>query len=84
MNREKQDHSGILVLIVFITVVMLLLFGDKKKSGASNVSSYITKKGKFVKAHGRRSTSTAPDAARKRGKSRYYYQTHKHSLRKKK
>lgn len=53
---------------------------SNKKNNISTVSSYITRNGKFVKAHGRKTISTDPKASMKRAKSRYYYKTHKYII----
>lgn len=79
----KKDSFPILLLIIAIMAIMLL-FQKNETTGVSTVHSYTTRKGKFVKSHGRRKISTSPDAAIRRSKSRYYYQTHKHIMRRRK
>lgn len=47
------------------------------------VHPYITKTGKMVKGHTRKSISTNPNSYKNRARSRYYYETHKYIIKEK-
>jgi hypothetical protein len=85
--------SGIKKMIFFLLkgIGALLIFGfflipyDKSdKSSGTYVEASIDRRGKFRKAHYRKSFSTDPSAIKKRNASRKYYHTKGKYLRRKK
>ena len=63
-------------LIVFVFVFVLqnkIEVSDQIKS--SYVKPYVTRSGKIVSGHYRKSYSTSPSVFKNRAKSRYYYHT---------
>ncbi len=57
----------------------LLTYSNKTESGSSNsyVKPHVTRTGKIVKGHVRKSVSTNPNAVKKQNYSKGYYQRHK-------
>jgi hypothetical protein len=63
-------------LIVFVLVFVLqnhIHVSAQRKS--SYVKPYVTRSGKIVSGHYRKSYSTSPSVFKNRAKSRYYYHT---------
>jgi hypothetical protein len=87
----KQIFLYLLLILLVIGLIFSINKDNKKNgfeaksnrsghSGGEYVDPYITRKGKFVKGHVRKSVSTNPNAIRNQAKSRYYYETHKHII----
>ena len=64
-------------LVVLFILSSLTLSSDKlaAQRKASYVKPYVTRSGKIVSAHYRKSVSTSPSAFKNRAKSKYYYHT---------
>jgi hypothetical protein len=64
-------------LVVLFILSSLTLSIDKlaAQRKASYVKPYVTRSGKIVSAHYRKSVSTSPSAFKNRAKSKYYYHT---------
>ena len=62
-----------------IIIFIITISGGKIESGSSNtyVKPHVTRKGKIVKGHVRKSVSTSPDAVKRQNYSKGYYQRHK-------
>ena len=62
-----------------IIVFVIIISGGKLESGSSNtyVKPHVTRTGKFVKGHVRKSVSSSPNAVEKQNYSKGYYQRHK-------
>lgn len=62
-----------------IIVFVIIISGGKLESGSSNtyVKPHVTRTGKFVKGHIRKSVSSSPNAVKNQNYSKGYYQRHK-------
>jgi hypothetical protein len=80
---KKMHISFLLVLFIlcFLTLSINNLAAQRK---ASYVKPYVTRTGKIVSGHYRKSVSTSPNAFKSRAKSKYYYHTKGKYIRKKK
>jgi hypothetical protein len=71
-----KRNTKIFYLLVFILIFSLLnqnnLYSQRK---SSYVKPYVTRSGKIVRGHARKSISTSPNAFKSRAKSKYYYHT---------
>lgn len=71
------------ILMIAMSLIVLLLSTDlSAQMKSSFVRPYITRKGKFVSGHYRRSNNTSPGAYKSRIRSRVYYHTKGKYLRK--
>lgn len=77
--KRNNDNSMFSILIVGIITFVVFISGNYNESGSSNsyVKPYLTRTGKFVKAHVRKSVSTSPNAVKRQNYSKGYYQRHK-------
>ena len=62
-----------------IIIFIITISGGKIESGSSNtyVKPHVTRTGKIVKGHVRKSVSTNPNAVKRQKSSKGYYQRHK-------
>ena len=69
----KKLHNSFLALMI----LFLSAFSNSNNLGAqrkpSYVKPYVTRTGKIVSGHYRKSYSTSPSAYKNRARSRYYY-----------
>ncbi len=66
--------SFLLVLLIFCSLILSINnLVAQRKSGY--VKPYLTRTGKIVSGHYRKSYSTSPSAYKNRARSRYYYHT---------
>jgi hypothetical protein len=82
MEQQKKENGSCLfsiIMMVIIVIVVVVISGKHTESGSSNeyVEPYVTRTGKFVKGHVRKSVSTSPNAVKKQNYSKGYYQRHK-------
>ncbi len=80
---KKIQISFLLVLLIFCTLILSNnnLIAQRKPS---YVKPYVTRTGKIVSGHYRKSYSTSPNVFKNRAKSRYYYHTKGKYIRRKK
>ncbi|MEN9325947.1 MAG: hypothetical protein RI943_358 [Bacteroidota bacterium] len=71
----KKLHTYSLVLIVILSSLALSINKLPAQRKASYVKPYVTRTGKIVSGHYRKSYSTSPNVFKNRAKSRYYYHT---------
>ena len=71
---KKIQISFLLVILIFCTLILCNnnLIAQRKPS---YVKPYVTRTGKIVSGHYRKSYSTSPNVFKNRAKSRYYYHT---------
>ncbi len=60
------------LLALFVIHFHCITYAQRK---SSYVKTYMTRNGKVVKGHFRKSYSTSPNAFKNRARSRYYYHT---------
>ena len=70
------------LMIVMSIIIMLLSTDLSAQRKSSFVKPYITRKGKFVSGHYRKSYNLKPNAFKSRIRSKVYYQTKGKYLRK--
>ena len=63
-----------------IIIFIITISGGKIESGSSNtfVKPHVTRTGKIVKGHVRKSVSTNPNDVKRQNYSKGYYQRHKY------
>ncbi len=71
----KKFHTCSLVLIVILSSLTLSINKLSAQRKASYVKPYVTRTGKIVSGHYRKSYSTSPNVYKNRAKSKYYYHT---------
>lgn len=75
--------SNFNILMIGISLILVLFVTDLSAQRKSSfVKPHITRKGKFVRGHIRRSYNTSPSAYKSRIRSRVYYRTKGKYLRK--
>ncbi len=72
MKKYTTLNLVILLLVIFLLQSQGGLMAQRK---ASYVKPYVTRTGKIVSGHYRKSYSTSPSVFKNRAKSRYYYHT---------
>jgi hypothetical protein len=81
MNQPKRKNDSCLFSLIMMGVIIFVIAisGGKIESGSSNsyVKPHVTRTGKFVKGHVRKSVSTSPNAVKRQNYSKGYYQRHK-------
>ena len=81
MEQPKRENDSCLFSIIMMGIIIFVITisGAKIESGSSNsyVKTHVTRTGKFVKGHVRKSVSTNPYAVKKQNYSKGYYQRHK-------
>lgn len=77
--KRKNDSCLFSLIMMGIIVFIIIVLGGKLESGSSNtyVKSHVTRTGKLVKGHVRKSVSSSPNAVKKQYYSKGYYQRHK-------
>ena len=76
---KRKNDSCLFSLIMMGIIIIITISGGKIESGSSNtyVKPHVTRTGKFVKGHTRKSVSISPNAVRKQNYSKGYYLRHK-------
>lgn len=89
-NNTKKSNTGSGTWFVFVFLLLGLIgsfffWGKRSQDGPSGswVNAYVTRSGKIVPGHYRKSQSTDPNAIRNRSRSHYYYESRGKYLRKK-
>ena len=74
MNMKIISNSifKIAILALFVVNIQCVIYAQRK---SSYVKTYMTRNGRVVKGHFRKSFSTSPNAFKNRAKSQYYYHT---------
>jgi hypothetical protein len=72
MKKLTKKHFIILLVLTFLLQTQDGLMAQRKPS---YVKPYVTRTGKIVSGHYRKSYSTSPNVFKNRAKSRYYYHT---------
>ena len=80
----KKIHISFLVVLLILCSLTLSINNLAAQRKASYVKPYVTRTGKIVSAHYRKSVSTSPSAFKSRAKSKYYYHTKGKYIRRKK
>lgn len=77
--KRKNDSCLFSLIMMAIIIFIITISGGKTESGSSNsyVKPHVTRTGKFVKGHVRKSVSTSPNAVKRQNYSKGYYQRHK-------
>ena len=77
--KRKNDSCLFTVIMMGIIIFIISISSNKTESGSSNsyVKPHVTRTGKFVKGHVRKSVSTSPNAVKRQNYSKGYYQRHK-------
>ena len=77
--KRKNDSCLFSLIMMGIIIFIITISGGKIESGSSNtyVKPHVTRTGKIVKGHVRKSVSTNPNAIKKQNYSKRYYQRHK-------
>jgi hypothetical protein len=77
--KRKNDSCLFSLIMMGIIVFFITISGGKIESGSSNtyVKPHVTRTGRIVKGHVRKSVSTNPNAVKKQNYSKGYYQRHK-------
>lgn len=77
--KRKNDSCLFTIIMMGIIVFVITISGGKIESGSSNtyVKPNVTRTGKIVKGHVRKSISTSPNAVKRQNYSKGYYQRHK-------
>lgn len=70
MNTKR--YCAFLLIFTFLLQTQNGLMAQRK---SSYVKPYVTRSGKIVSGHYRKSYSTSPSVFKNRAKSRYYYHT---------
>ena len=71
----KKFFTCSLILILTLSSLLLSINKLSAQRKASYVKPYVTRTGKIVSGHYRKSYSTSPSVFKNRAKSRYYYHT---------
>jgi len=71
----KKMYTSYLVVLFILCSLILSIDNLAAQRKASYVKPYVTRSGKIVSAHYRKSVSTSPSAFKNRAKSKYYYHT---------
>lgn len=81
MEQPKQKNNSCLFSLIMMGIIVFVvaISGGKIESGSSNtyVKPHVTRTGKFIKGHVRKSISTSPNAVKRQNYSKGYYQRHK-------
>ena len=81
MEQPKQKNNSCLFSTIMLAIIVLVVVmsGNHTESGSSNsyVKPHVTRTGKIVKGHVRKSVSTSPNAVKRQNYSKGYYQRHK-------
>lgn len=72
MNKNTKTYCVFLIILAFLLQTQSGLIAQRKPS---YVKPYVTRTGKIVRGHYRKSYSTSPSVFKNRAKSRYYYHT---------
>ena len=74
--KRKNDSCLFTVIMMGIIIFIISISSNKTESGSSNsyVKPHVTRTGKFVKGHVRKSVSTNPNAIKRQNYSKGYYQ----------
>ena len=80
----KKKITSFLGIILLLTTLILNISDLSAQRKASYVKPYVTRSGKIVSAHFRKSVSTSPSVFKNRTKSKYYYHTKGKYIRRKK
>ena len=80
----KKIHISFLLVFLILSSLTLSINNLAAQRKASYVKPYVTRTGKIVSAHYRKSVSTSPSAFKSRAKSKYYYHTKGKYIRRKK
>ncbi len=72
MKKIAKIFYIVALVIAVITQNQNSAFAQRK---SSYVKPYVTRKGKIVSGHYRKSYSTSPNVFKNRARSRYYYHT---------
>jgi hypothetical protein len=75
MVNMKNLNVYSIVLILILSSLTLNINKLSAQRKASYVKPYVTRTGKIVSGHYRKSYSTSPSVFKNRAKSRYYYHT---------
>lgn len=81
MNKNTKPYCVFLIIFAFLLQTQSGLIAQRKPS---YVKPYVTRTGKIVSGHYRKSYSTSPNVFKNRAKSRYYYHTKGKYIRRKK
>ena len=71
----EKVHNTFLALMMLILTAFLYSTNLNAQRKSSYVKPYVTRTGKIVSGHFRKSYSTSPNVFKNRAKSRYYYHT---------
>jgi len=79
LPKQKDDSCLFSLIMMGIIIFIITISGGKIESGSSNtyVKPHVTRTGKIVKGHVRKSVSTSPNAVKRQNYSKGYYQRHK-------
>ena len=80
----KKIHISFLLVFLILSSLTLSINNLAAQRKASYVKPYVTRTGKIVSAHYRKSVSTSPSAFKSRANSKYYYHTKGKYIRRKK
>lgn len=69
----KKVHNRFLALLMLLMTVVLNINNLVAQRKASYVKPYVTRNGKIVSAHYKKSVSISPNAYKNRARSKYYY-----------
>ncbi len=72
MNNNTKTYFVYVLIFTFFFQIHYGLMAQRK---SSYVKPYVTRSGKIVRGHYRKSYSTSPSVFKNRAKSRYYYHT---------
>ncbi len=72
MNKNFKMKYVFLLIFTFLLQTQHGLMAQRK---SSYIKPYVTRSGKIVRGHFRKSYSTSPSVFKNRAKSRYYYHT---------
>jgi hypothetical protein len=85
-QKRKNDSCLFSVIMMGVIIFVIVISEGKIESGSSNsyVKPHVTRTGKLVKGHVRKSVSTSPNAVKRQNYSKGYYERHKSRYRKSK
>lgn len=76
--KRKNDSCLFSVIMMGVIIFVISISNNKTESGTSSyVKPHVTRTGKFVKGHVRKSVNTSPNAVKRQNYSKGYYQRHK-------
>ena len=81
MKKLQNSFLALMILLLSAFSISNNLAAQRKPS---YVKPYVTRTGKIVSGHYRKSYSTSPNVFKNRAKSRYYYHTKGKYIRRKK